>query len=70
MRDVTDAKRRAYAQATSRVIDKQSAIKEDLMLCVREDQHAIAEHIIDANQLIDVVDIRGIDNYKKLLYIK
>lgn len=41
MRDVTDAKRKAYYNATKRVIDKNNAKREDLVLCVRENQMGI-----------------------------
>ena len=36
MRDVTEAKRQAYYNATKRVIDKNTARREDLPLCVKE----------------------------------
>lgn len=70
MRDVADAKRRAHMAATNRIIDKNTAIKEDLILCVKEKQKAIAEHIIVSKELGDVVDIRGVQDFKKLVYIR
>ena len=36
------------------------------MLCVREDQIAIAQHIIQKFNLIDVIDIRSYEEYVKL----
>ncbi len=46
MREVTDAKRQIYVQATSRVINLETAKTVDLMLCVQADQAAIAKHIL------------------------
>ena len=37
MREVTDAKRQIYNQATSRTINFTTARKSDIMLCVKED---------------------------------
>ena len=68
MRDVTEAKRQAYYNANKRIIDKKNARKEDLMLCVKENQMKIAQHIIVSQQLIDVIDIRGLEEYQKLTY--
>jgi hypothetical protein len=36
MRDVTQAKKVAYYEATNRVINAKTAKKTDLMLCVKE----------------------------------
>ncbi|CDW89477.1 UNKNOWN [Stylonychia lemnae] len=63
MREVTDGKRQRYVQETSRVINLQTAKQMDLMLCVKEDQIAIAQHIIKSYQLIDVIDVRGFEEY-------
>ena len=42
MRDVSDSKKVAYFDATSRVINFATAKRSDLMLCVKENQMAIA----------------------------
>jgi hypothetical protein len=63
MREVTDAKRAIYYKATSRTINLSNVKKLDLMLCVKEDQDAIASHILQAFSLIDVCDIRGQEGY-------
>jgi thiamine pyrophosphokinase len=42
MRDVTQAKKVAYYEATNRVINAKTAKKTDLMLCVKESQMQFA----------------------------
>ncbi|TNV82774.1 hypothetical protein FGO68_gene2241 [Halteria grandinella] len=63
MRDVSDAKKLAYFQAQSRVINLQTVKKNDLMLCVKENQLAFAKHIIKAFPMVDICELKGIDDY-------
>ena len=61
MRDVTQAKKVAYYEATNRVINAKTAKKTDLMLCVKESQMQFAQLIINNFKVIDVIDLRGLD---------
>ena len=63
MRDVTDARKAAYVKATTRVINLATVKKSDLMLCVREEQVAIARHIVESFRLGDVVEVNGQEEY-------
>ena len=61
MRDVTQAKKQAYYEATNRVINAKTAKKTDLMLCVKESQMQFAQLIINNFKVSDIVDMRGLD---------
>ena len=61
MRDVTQAKKQAYFEATNRVINAKTAKKTDLMLCVKESQMQFAQLIISNFKVIDVIDLRGLE---------
>eukprot|EP00347_Sterkiella_histriomuscorum_P005379 403356837 len=63
MREVTDAKRQRFVDATTRIINMQTAKKIDLMLCVKEDQLAIAQHILSHYNMIDLIDVRGFEDF-------
>jgi len=66
MRDVSEAKRQIYVERSSRVISKKNAVESDILFCLQKDQLQFASHIITTLGLIDVIHLRGLDEYEAL----
>lgn len=53
-------------ERSSRVISKKNAVEADILFCIQKDQLQFASHIITTQGLLDVIHLRGLEEYEAL----